>query len=482
MKKILYIGLIPLILLTSSCEDFLDEQPVSELSADKFWKSEGDIRAGIAGMYDGFQGVVSGTHIEWGGARSDNWTHGGTSTEATDFTNNSLQSGLDEVDWSQLYTTIHRANLAIKYLPTITGGDISETNKNNYLAQAYAMRAYCYFLGAKIWGDVPLILQPISDRDFKPTRTAVDVVLDSVIVDLDKALELVNPDNDNVFEINIGGILAMQTDVYMWQHDYQKAIEATDKLIDLGRYDLAENASDWKEMLIDPNTSNEPIWAIYWLILEDGGSGIADKIGSSDHTSPFIIDPNLVVKWSQQKGDYRRGLTYDTLAAQSDDGAQDTWKYYPLDPVSKEPGQSVPKGDFAEIRPCIYRLADILLLRAEAFNQLSNEPGAVTLLNEVRVARGLDGVEEDDFNTIEELETAILDERQFELFAEGKRWFDLRRTGRVAEVMNPLLDKRAVSGETVTKFIENDPRFLFPIFEEVLIANPKLEQNVPYSR
>lgn len=484
MKKIIYIFLVPLILSVSSCEDFLDQQPVDELSADKFWKTEGDIRAGVAGMYDGFQGVIGDTFIEWGGARSDNWTHGGTSTEATDFTNNSLQSGLDEVDWGQLYTTIHRANLAIKYLPSISSGDISETDKNNYLAQAYAMRAYCYFLGVRIWGDVPLILEPISDRDFKPTRTSADVVLDSVLVDLNMALDLVNADNDNVFEINMGGILAILTDVYMWQHEYQKAIDASDDLLDLGRYELTDNADDWKGMLIDPNTSEEPIWAIYWLIAEDGGNGIADKIGSSDHTSPFIIDPNLVDKWSQMEGDFRRGLTYDTLAAQSDDGAQDIWKYYPLDPVSKEPGESVPEGDFAEIRPSMYRLSGILLLRAEAFNQLSNEPEAINLLNEVRNKRGLDSVKVEDFSNIKELETAILDERQFELFAEGKRWFDLRRTGRVVEVMNPLLEKRAAPPllETVTKFTENDDRFFFPLHEEVLIANPELEQNPPYSR
>lgn len=481
MKKILYICLIPLVFSVSSCEDFLDEQPISDLSADKFWKTEGDIRAGIAGMYDGFQGVVDDNFIEWGGARSDNWTHGGTSTEATDFTNNSLSSGLDEVDWGQLYATIHRANLAIKYLPGIAGGDLSETGKNNFLAQAHAMRAYCYFLGVRVWGAVPLILEPTLDRDFKPTRTPANVVLDSVLVDLNKALDLVDPDNTNVFEINMGGILAMLTDVYMWQHEYQKVIETTDDLLDLGRYELAENAADWKQIFIDPNNADEAIWSIYWLITEDGGNGIADKIGSSDHTSPFIIDPNLVDKWRQQEEDYRRHLTYDTLAAQSDDGAQDIWKYYALD-ASGLPSNSVPEGDQAEIRPTIYRFSGILLLRAEAFNQLGDEAAAVHLLNEVRIRRGLDPVGVEDFSSIKELETAILNERQFELFAEGKRWFDLRRTGRVAEVVDPLLEKRAALGETVTKFADDERRLLFPMYEEVLIANPNLEQNPPYSR
>jgi hypothetical protein len=87
-----------------------------------------------------------------------------------------------------------------------------------------------------------------------------------------------------------------------------------------------------------------------------------------------------------------------------------------------------------------------------------------------------------DFDTKEALEMAVLDERQFELFGEGKRWFDLRRTELVIAVMDPLLRQRQEeAGLTVSGF--GDPGLvLFPINRDVLNANPSLQQNPPYSR
>lgn len=481
MKKLIHIFLVPLILTVSSCEDFLDEQPVSELSADQFWKSQDDIMAGIAGMYDGIQGVIDDRYIDWGEGRSDNFTNGGTGVNEINFALNGLTSNMDHVNWDELYATINRANLAIQYLPEIPGGDVSETIKNNYLAQAYAMRAYSHLLGVKVWGDVPLMLEPVTDRDFRPSRAPVSDVLNRVVHDLNTALSLIDPDNINVFELNIGGILAILTEAYMWQQDYQKAIETTDMLLNLGRYSLAETPEEWKGIFTDPANSSEAIWSIFWSFEQDGSNGISGKIGSSTNTSPFIMDPNLLSKWEQQKEDFRRYLTYDTLEAISTGAVQDIWKHYP--PAADGlPLSALPPSNQTEVRNSLYRLSDILLLRAEAFNQLGNSTEAVNLLNQIKVRAGLAPVTVDMFATEQALETAILDERQFELFAEGKRWFDLRRTGRVIEVMDPLLRQRQEARElTVTGF--GDPGLvLFPISRDALNENPNLEQNPPYSR
>jgi hypothetical protein len=230
---------------------------------------------------------------------------------------------------------------------------------------------------------------------------------------------------------------------------------------------------------------SEPIWSLYRDIETDPGSGIADYIGSSDHTSSFVMDPNLLARWEQQ-GDqeFRESLTYDTLIAEQEGAVPFIWKYYDLDAGDQDEtlGEQMPKGDDAEIMNPMYRLADILLLRAEAYNKLGNEQEAVNLLNAIRTRAGLDPFSADDFATIDELEMAILDERQLELFAEGKRWFDLRRTGLVKTVMDPLLQERqAEAGLTVVGF--GDERLaLFPINRDVLNANPSLEQNEPYTR
>lgn len=477
MKKEFYkFILIPLLLIVTACGDFLTEEPVSQLSADKFWKKQDDIIAAVAGMYDGLQLVISDRYIDWGEGRSDNLTNGGTGTIEINFALNAMTADMANVSWDNLYRVIARANLIIKYVPLTPAADLSEVEKNNYLAQAYAMRAYCHLLGVKVWGDIPLMTEAVTDRNLKPFRTPVADVLAQVVEDLNTALPMILLTNKNVYEINHGVILAMLTDAYMWQKDYDKVIETTDLLMTKG-YSLVQTPEDWNKIFSSPSTSKEAIWSIFWSFDQDKANGLAGKIGSGTNTSPFEIDDNLLTRWELQKKDFRRYLTYDTLQAPAL-AVTDIYKHYPL--VGGK--QTLPATNEAVVQNSLYRLADILLLRAEAFNKLHDEPAAVALLNQIKVRAKVAPVTEDMFNDEDELEKAILDERQFELFAEGKRWFDLRRTGHVVEVMDPLLRQRQLAkGLTVVGFVHPGME-LFPISRDALNENRNLEQNDPYSR
>src|SRR5690606_37122973 len=128
--------------------------------------------------------------------------------------------------WAEIYKTIQRANLAIKYLPTI---NLPVAQRDHYLAQAYAIRAYMYFFIIRLWGDAPIWLEPyenINAEANRPRSPADQIVQDVILPDLRHALEIVDPGVNTVVEVNIGGILAMLTDVYMWLHDYEGALEA----------------------------------------------------------------------------------------------------------------------------------------------------------------------------------------------------------------------------------------------------------------
>jgi len=177
------------------------------------------------------------------------------------------------------------------------------------------------------------------------------------------------------------------------------------------------------------------------------------------------------------KKDFRRYLTYDTVEALAGN-VQDIYKHYPL--INND--QQLPPTGETTVPNTMYRLADILLMRSEALNQLDRKTEAVAQLNVIRVRAGLAVVNENSFVDKNALEIAILEERKFELFAEGKRWFDLRRTGRVIEVMDPVLRQRqAARNLTVNGWV--DPGLvLFPIHRNALNENPNLEQNSPYSR
>jgi tetratricopeptide (TPR) repeat protein len=477
MKKLLYIFLLPLCLGVSSCEDFLTEAPLSQLSDEKFWKSEADVRVGMAGMYDGLQDFVSNSFIDFGDARSDNFENGGTGVDQIAFGLNNLTASSPQVEWERVYRVISRANIAIAQIPTVPGFS-TETQKNNYLGQAYALRAYCYFWAVRVWGDVPLLLEPLSDINLRPMRAPQAEVLASIQADLDKAATLINPLAVNVYEINLGAIYAMQTDVHMWNKEYQKALDVSDKLIKLNRYSLAP-ANQWKALFLNPVSTKENIFSLYWNIAEDGGNELSRRIGGSN-TSNYVIDSVLIGKWEMQKKDIRRYNTYDTIVYTAGNDVTQISKYYPSDPTTNRPIYPV-NGVTSDVKNPFYRYADIVLLRAEALNMLDRKPEAIILLNSIRTRAGLKPLVIPATVATRDLETMILDERQFEFFAEAKRWFDLRRTNRVVEVMDPVLKRRQKAQRNEQTGFGDPRKQLFPVGRQALTANPSLTQNAPYS-
>ena len=123
----------------------------------------------------------------------------------------------------------------------------------------------------------------------------------------------------------------------------------------------------------------------------------------------------------------------------------------------------------------LYRYADMILLLAEAENQLDNDVRALALVNQIRTARKLPTVTSTEFGANKEIRLDfILDERQFELFGEGKRWWDLLRNNKAIEILNPILEARS-GGVPLTQ-----DRLLWPIHVDHLIDNTLLEQNLGY--
>jgi len=487
MKRLIYILIAAVTLLVAGCKKQLDQQPISDLSSALFWKTAEHALLGNAAIYDGIQKTFSsnGSFTEWGDARSDNFTYGGTGENQINVVMNGLNSTTGSVNWNNVYLTIARANAAIKFLPSIT--DLSELQRNNYLAQAYGIRAYMYWWGVRLWGAMPVRLEPYENIDESPNlaRTPANEVIDNVILaDLTKAAELVDRSSTNVFELNIGGILSILTEVYLWKKDYAKVLSTTDQLIALNRYALTPSTpvfTQYKDIFVTGNTK-ENIWTLSWDYLVDGGNGIGGRIGSSDQTSNYYIDSVPLLKWETNKQDIRRGITYDTTVANALQRIIQVWKYYPLDGAGKP---VVPSRAQNQVRLPLYRWAEILLMRAEALNKGNNDKvGATTIVNQIRnrvKAGNLNIANYNNLATADDMERAILDERQLELFAEGKRWFDLVRTGRVLSVMDPLIRQRQRNLGLAQTGFTDDRKILWPISRDALNKDPLLVQNPPYS-
>ena len=123
----------------------------------------------------------------------------------------------------------------------------------------------------------------------------------------------------------------------------------------------------------------------------------------------------------------------------------------------------------------------MLLLRAEALNQLNDYEGAVALLNQIRKRAGITEKEMSEFDITADkktaIEDAILQERQLELLGEGKRWFDLIRTGRAMTVMNDFFENyiRQYSNFNCQTFAE-EWQLYWPVYHNNLMENENLTQ------
>ena len=337
MKKILIIVSLSVAVVSFNSCNKLDQQPISTLPASSYWKTNEDAKSGNAAIYAGLQNTFGKTFTEWGDARSDNLTYGGTGENQVNISLNGLDAVTASADWASLYNTVQRANLAIKYLPNIySAGQLTLTDYNNYMGQAYAIRAFMYFWAVRLWGDVPVRLTPYESLDSTQFlgRTNKDSILNNVIIpDLNKALAMVNPNQLNNFYITQGAVLSIQAEVAMWQKRYDDVISLTNQIANLSNnYKLVQDPTLYKNVF-SIGTTSENIWTLDWHYQTDGTNGLAGKLGSSGNTSNYVIDTstNWYHRWTQNNPDIRRYLSYDTITYGYTTQPKQIWKFYPID-------------------------------------------------------------------------------------------------------------------------------------------------------
>jgi len=298
------LAIISLSLVFISCDEFLDEQPFSQVGETQFWQTAGDVESGVAAIYDAMQLTYRTKHYLWGEFRSDNHIGSdrvsGANSELV--TNNLTPGNTSVLRWNELYLMIGRANLAIQQIPNISGVD------DNLLGEAYALRAYAYFDAVRVWGGAPLYTEPVTglDQDLKRPQTDGQTLLNEVVIpDMLRAEELISiPSRE--FRFSRASILAFQAQVYMWTKDYAKANEAMQKLIDLNEYSLVTNERAWQELFLNDlnlgkfQTGPELIFSIRYDILEDGNgaSGIYSLFFAG--IPSFFISPQAEFKWIEK--------------------------------------------------------------------------------------------------------------------------------------------------------------------------------------
>lgn len=476
MKTIKYISFMIITLLFVNCDSFIEEEPISVITSSSYWKTPADAQAGIIGAYDKLQQIYRsefGGFIHWTDGRSDVVRPGQTDANAAIqviYSNNLAPSTLG-TDWSNLYQAINMANLALKNIPNI---NMDTAAKEKLLGEAYFIRAYSYFMAARVWGDVPLITEAVDDSkaDLKPVRTARIVVLDQVRKDIESALSKVPVSYGTAVSdrgrATTGVVNALKVDFLLWMArvensgnaDLLGAVNSAAAILGNPMYKMVTNFGD--NFTIKNNS--ETIWAIQYNL----GSQETGNLGSD--ITPLTQGPYSGGKMYYQLSD--KVINAYANAPATDLRAAATFvKFNGLGATNMcikyigSPTTGTQRSFDSNI--LIYRVGGVKLMYAEALNELGRTAEAIIQLNEVRNRAGLPGTVA---VTQVGVRQAILDENLVELPFEGSRWFTLIRSGRISQEVPNIL----------TNVFDANSKLLWPIGDSALRQNENLTQNKAY--
>lgn len=449
-----YISIFSVLLALSACNKKLDQLPRDVPVYDNFWQTEKDANAGLAGAYAqlrtalitdyggvGFMAFGDCDARLWDAApRGDGFLIAGWFQ---------FQSG--NTTWGHYYRTINMANLVIERVPGIPVTKFTGTNteatlrKARLLGEAYFIRAYTYFFMTRVWGEVPLILNAVKSADealAESEQAKEDVLLEQCLKDAAQASALLQwADNyaagDWAVRASKGSALALSAHIHMWrtrqnrkqidQQDFSKAAVFCDSVIRFGGYQLLDS-SQYRSIF--KGKSKEGIFEINFSI--EGNEAYGNGAAFANYFLAYPVLPRDVMEFPINNFN----PMFLGLFTAADQRTKSVFKGWPDRNlcIGTKYADIVYKDQYAyrgENNIELFRLADIILPRAEALARLDRFPEAETLLNQVRKRSGLtDYVYTPDATDRKTTYVRnILEERLRELFMEGHALYDLVRTG-----------------------------------------------------
>ena len=465
MKKILVLASLATLLMTSCGDSFFDLEPASSVTIDKVYKTESDYNVAVIGCYAKLQSQVN-FYTECCEYRSDNLSLGAPTAGTQDrydidhFTEKP-SNGILSSYWANFNNNVYRCNLL---LDQIDGANFAENLKKQYKGEAMFIRALNYFNMYRIWGGVPATKHVVSAAEaLKVARYSDEQMFDLIAGDLKEIV-----DNNYLPETyssadmgraTSGAAKALLGKVYLTFHKWTEAKDILSQLI--GKYQLVSPIAQVFD--VDNKNNNEIIFAVHFNkeIEGEGHSYWYNLTNASDDTNQTSSLLNTF-----PTGDDRKDLiTY----VQVEKNVRLMNKFYD----TKSPTFKTVGND-----QILLRYADVLLMYAEALNEIQYDASAGSLalkyLNAVRQRAGISNLTVKQLPTQEKFRKGILVERQREFPYEGQRWFDLVRMGFAKSVM-------AENGVEI-----KDYQLLFPIPQQeiekvgdksILWQNPGYDNN-----
>jgi hypothetical protein len=510
-----------------SCGDWLNLAPEDGVIRDNFWKTKEETGSAVMGCYASMlENDVLLRYFIWGEMRADMVTPTATADkDIIAIRNGEIVSDNSYAKWQYFYKTINQCNTVLELAPLAREKDMSfsETLLKQYQAEAVCIRSLAYFYLLRTFRDVPYITKAsiYDDQDFSiPVSKQADIV-DSLIVSLRQVEEDIPFSYNNLISnkgrFTAWGLKSLLADIYLWKGDFENCSGLCTQIINSGQFSLTPvgreavtvdgNSPGTYQTVYYANESDVSRLFDQMYVLGNSVESILELQVGTDKNTPFVT-------WFRPSG-YLQAKTSNMnteyfLSSSIDRGWSDirgegvsfkqgyVWKWIGL---SKE------GGDYRDVNAShsnwiFYRLADVILMKAEALTQQALSDNnqeklleAKGLLQQIRdranapestdLFYGQSG--DLDAKTMEEF---ILTERAREFMFEGKRWFDVlrhaKRNNYSERNLNYLL-KLAILSTTPekvsslqNKWRNNPGSHYLPIHLDEIKTNKNLVQNEFY--
>lgn len=548
----------------SSCSDFLEVEPQDKIVLDKFWNERADVESVVASCYSSLQSSACIKRMMiWGEARSETMDAGNNMDKDVNLENifkANINSTNPYTSWVDFYYVINTCNTIIKYAPTVAAKDpgYTESELRATIAEVSALRDLCYFYLIRTFRDVPYSTEPYLDDDqtMDLPATPFNEVLDKLIADLESVKDDAvhyYPKTQPLYQtgrITSTAINAMLCEMYLWKQDYQKCIDYADVVINdmkeqaekerqesgfnaaavdaemegypllANRYSNSQKTFGYNYyQLFGKGNSSESIFELTFMRDDDNmpSNGAVDEFyGNSKNMMGFISASSYVGGDIAQK-------QYNVFANRLDSRYyyavnNSTGSTYSLTKYAWQNCQIAAEGNNAasatvetgwigmyiegkcKANWIIYRLADIMLMKAEALTQLMGESAdtglsdadksyrdqafrLVTVLNKRALCQypRKDTLDPTAYATKAAIENLVYDERRRELMYEGKRWYDLvrraRREGKTDYLKSESCNKYSSNKQLVESKLTRMDAIYWPYNYDELKVNKNLHQN-----
>ncbi|MCG8310246.1 MAG: RagB/SusD family nutrient uptake outer membrane protein [Cytophagales bacterium] len=481
-KNITVIGIAFILLLSTSCTDFLQEEVYTQYDPDAFLQTEQGINSVLVSAYDNLHSrnvdVLKSYNVhEWCGDIM--WEYAGGYNAATvpfsTFTWDA-QTALHSFDtqYRGYYVSIRNANSLLDEIDNVTSLPVELVSQLK--AEARFIRAASYYFLWDLFGPVPLITSAAT-LDFEPLRATEDEFDKFITSELTAAADELPVNQDLWGKATKGAALALLGKYYLNSKQWQKAADLNLDVMELDQYSLY--SGDLKNMFAVENEENEEVifanpalpilnpfmymagaFPPNYPVLSNWRNWGAQFCVRNDWVQTYHPDDKrrdwFLFEYVDTKGNY-----HDLLDPADKGRAVRCFKFVP-DPnaIDHRHGNDVPS----------IRYAEVLLNRAEALNEINGPTQeSIDLLNQVRQRAGVPLYSVSDFVSKDELRDALLDERGWEFVVELQRRRDLIRHGKF---ISSAIDRGATNAKDYMV------RYPIPIVEEN--ANPNIEQNPGY--